>query len=171
MNFWFHKKGRHFLNLATTMKMAVFRDVAQYSLADIDRRFGEAYCLHHQGDESSHSVTISLSRRTVLWIVTQTYDWVYPNVSAWFLRNRRSPCSYLVTGYALQFGWKRKPTGDWSLRLPGRVEVSESRDRRASKHVAVLRGFKLHTNFILFIDNELISWFIWIHLGNSNVLY
>jgi hypothetical protein len=31
--------------------MAVFWDVAPCSLVDIDRRFGGAYCLHHQGYE------------------------------------------------------------------------------------------------------------------------
>jgi hypothetical protein len=30
--------------------MSVFWDVVLCSLIDIDRRFGDAYCLHHQGD-------------------------------------------------------------------------------------------------------------------------
>jgi hypothetical protein len=34
---------------ATSMKMAVFWDVAPCSLVDTDRRFRGAYCLHHQG--------------------------------------------------------------------------------------------------------------------------
>jgi hypothetical protein len=32
------------------MKMALFWDVASYSLVSTDRRFRGAYCLHHQGD-------------------------------------------------------------------------------------------------------------------------
>jgi hypothetical protein len=32
---------------ATSMEMAVFWDVAQCSLVDIDKRFRGAYCLHH----------------------------------------------------------------------------------------------------------------------------
>jgi hypothetical protein len=32
--------------------MAVFWDVARCSLVEIDRCFGGAYCLLHQGDES-----------------------------------------------------------------------------------------------------------------------
>jgi hypothetical protein len=34
---------------ATSMKMAVFWDVASCSLVDINRRFWGAYCLRHQG--------------------------------------------------------------------------------------------------------------------------
>jgi hypothetical protein len=34
---------------ATSMKMTVFSDVAPCSLVDTDRRFRDAYCLHHQG--------------------------------------------------------------------------------------------------------------------------
>jgi hypothetical protein len=37
---------------ATSMKMAVFWDVAPCSLIDTDRHFRGAYCLHHQGDEA-----------------------------------------------------------------------------------------------------------------------
>jgi hypothetical protein len=33
------------------MKMAVFWDVASYSLVDIDRRLRGTYCLHHQDDD------------------------------------------------------------------------------------------------------------------------
>jgi hypothetical protein len=33
------------------MKVAVFWDVAQCSLAHIDRRSRGTYCLHHQGDD------------------------------------------------------------------------------------------------------------------------
>jgi hypothetical protein len=36
---------------ATSVKMAVSLDVAQFSLVDIDRRFRGAYYLHHQGDQ------------------------------------------------------------------------------------------------------------------------
>jgi hypothetical protein len=36
---------------ASSMKIGVFWYVAPDSVADIDRRFREAYCLHHQGDE------------------------------------------------------------------------------------------------------------------------
>jgi hypothetical protein len=35
------------------MKVAVFWYVAPYSLAEIDRRFRGAYCLHHQGDKAA----------------------------------------------------------------------------------------------------------------------
>jgi hypothetical protein len=38
------------INSKDTMKMAVFWDVAPCNLVDIDRRFRETYCLHHQGD-------------------------------------------------------------------------------------------------------------------------
>jgi hypothetical protein len=38
------------LPLKVCVKMVVFLDVASCSLLDIDRRFREAYCLHHQGD-------------------------------------------------------------------------------------------------------------------------
>jgi hypothetical protein len=34
------------------LRMAVFWDVVLCSLLDVDRCFREAYCLHHQGDES-----------------------------------------------------------------------------------------------------------------------
>jgi hypothetical protein len=34
-----------------TIKMAVFWDVASFSLVDIDRRFRGAYCRHYQCDE------------------------------------------------------------------------------------------------------------------------
>jgi hypothetical protein len=34
------------------LNMAVFWDVAPYSLVEIDRRFRCAYCLHHQVDEA-----------------------------------------------------------------------------------------------------------------------
>jgi hypothetical protein len=37
------------------MKMIVFRDVAPCSLVDTDRRFRDAYCLHHQGDKSQNT--------------------------------------------------------------------------------------------------------------------
>jgi hypothetical protein len=33
------------------MKMIVIWDVELYSLVDVDRRFREVYCLHHEGDE------------------------------------------------------------------------------------------------------------------------
>jgi hypothetical protein len=33
------------------MKMAVFWDVATFSLVDIDRRFSEACCIRHQVDD------------------------------------------------------------------------------------------------------------------------
>jgi hypothetical protein len=34
----------------TSMEMTVFWDVEPCGGVDIDRRFREAYCLHHQGD-------------------------------------------------------------------------------------------------------------------------
>jgi hypothetical protein len=34
--------------------MTVFWDIAPCSLADIDRRFTGAYCLHHQGEGSDN---------------------------------------------------------------------------------------------------------------------
>jgi hypothetical protein len=33
--------------------MTAFWDNAQCSLIEVDRRFGGAYCLHHQGDKTS----------------------------------------------------------------------------------------------------------------------
>jgi hypothetical protein len=38
---------------ATGKQMAAFWNVASCVLVDIHRRFGGAYCLHHQGDEFS----------------------------------------------------------------------------------------------------------------------
>jgi hypothetical protein len=35
------------------MKFRVLWDVAQCSHVEVDRRFGGAYCLHHQGDGGS----------------------------------------------------------------------------------------------------------------------
>jgi hypothetical protein len=35
----------------TTTKIIVFWDIALCSLLESNRRFGVAYCLHHQGDE------------------------------------------------------------------------------------------------------------------------
>jgi hypothetical protein len=34
---------------AASMKMTAFWDTAPYSVAEIDRRFRDAYCLHYQG--------------------------------------------------------------------------------------------------------------------------
>jgi hypothetical protein len=39
--------------VATNTNMTVFWDVALCSLVEINRRFRDAYCLHHQGDEAS----------------------------------------------------------------------------------------------------------------------
>jgi hypothetical protein len=36
---------------ASSMKITAFWDVAPCSLVRVDRRFGGAYCLHHEGDE------------------------------------------------------------------------------------------------------------------------
>jgi hypothetical protein len=36
-----------------SMKLRAFWDIAPCSLVGVDRRFRGAYCLHHQGDESS----------------------------------------------------------------------------------------------------------------------
>jgi hypothetical protein len=38
--------------------MAVFWEVAQYSLVEVSRRFRGACCLHHQGDLASLSWTL-----------------------------------------------------------------------------------------------------------------
>jgi hypothetical protein len=38
---------------AASMKIRAFWDMAPCSLVAVDRRFRGAYCLHHQGDESS----------------------------------------------------------------------------------------------------------------------
>jgi hypothetical protein len=38
-----------------TLKTRAFWDIAQCSLAEVDRRFRRAYCLHHQGDRSSET--------------------------------------------------------------------------------------------------------------------
>jgi hypothetical protein len=37
-----------------TMKSTVFWDVMQYSPAEVHQRFGEIYCLHHQGQRCAH---------------------------------------------------------------------------------------------------------------------
>jgi hypothetical protein len=37
---------------ATSMKIAIFWDVAPCSLVDADRRFRGTYSLHYQGDEN-----------------------------------------------------------------------------------------------------------------------
>jgi hypothetical protein len=36
-----------------SLEMTVFWDVAPCSLIEIDRRFGRAYCLHHEDDDSA----------------------------------------------------------------------------------------------------------------------
>jgi hypothetical protein len=41
---------------AANLKVAAFWDVAPSSLVEVDRRFVDAYCLHHQGDERLHGV-------------------------------------------------------------------------------------------------------------------
>jgi hypothetical protein len=38
---------------ASNIKMRVFWDVALCSLAGVERRFGRAYCVNHQGDKTS----------------------------------------------------------------------------------------------------------------------
>jgi hypothetical protein len=52
----FVKNSKHFIRKKKDMKfmkMIVFWDVAPYSLVEVYRRFGGAYCFHHQGDEVS----------------------------------------------------------------------------------------------------------------------
>jgi hypothetical protein len=47
------------------VKMAVFWDVAPYSLLETDRRYRGVYYLHRQGDECSlRSVSVSLCQTT-----------------------------------------------------------------------------------------------------------
>jgi hypothetical protein len=38
---------------AANVKMTAFWDIEPRSLVEVDRRFRGAYCLHHQGDETS----------------------------------------------------------------------------------------------------------------------
>jgi hypothetical protein len=57
-------KMRFEILTVTSMKMAVFWDVAPCSLIDIDRRFRGAYCHHHQG-LILHGAT---SQKTVIFI-------------------------------------------------------------------------------------------------------
>jgi hypothetical protein len=45
------------------MKMAVFWVVAPCSLVEIDRRFRDAYCLHHQGNDRNISEDSHLHTR------------------------------------------------------------------------------------------------------------
>jgi hypothetical protein len=45
------------------MKMAVFWDIAPYSLVDIGRHFRGTYCLHHKGDRPETSVSIYKTTR------------------------------------------------------------------------------------------------------------
>jgi hypothetical protein len=33
------------------MNMRAFWDIVLYSLVEVDRRFGDVYCLQHQGDD------------------------------------------------------------------------------------------------------------------------
>jgi hypothetical protein len=45
---------RFFILMAVSTKVTAFWDVAQCNLAEIDRRFRGAYCLHHQGTRHLH---------------------------------------------------------------------------------------------------------------------
>jgi hypothetical protein len=47
---------------ALSMQIAVFWDLATCSLVYIDRHFGGAYCLHHQGDD----MTVSSSETSII---------------------------------------------------------------------------------------------------------
>jgi hypothetical protein len=49
----------------TSMKMAVFWDVAPCGLVDIDRRFRGAYCLHHHHHLDNAGQLPPLKRRSV----------------------------------------------------------------------------------------------------------
>jgi hypothetical protein len=44
------------------LRVAFFWDVAPCSVVEIDRRFRDAYCLHHEVDRQTHGAT---SQKTV----------------------------------------------------------------------------------------------------------
>jgi hypothetical protein len=55
------------------MNMTIFWDIASCILVEIDRRFGDAYCLHHHGDNLKRlSVFARLhgaaSQKTVIFV-------------------------------------------------------------------------------------------------------
>jgi hypothetical protein len=50
---------------ATNMKMTAFWYIAPCSLVEVNRRFRSAYCLHHQGDNYSIELFISLMMEVV----------------------------------------------------------------------------------------------------------
>jgi hypothetical protein len=72
------------------MKMTVFKEVAPYSLVEIDRRFRCAYCLHHQSDRDSSdkrvtayglNYRISISGNDYFLVTTVSnleYTWLPP---------------------------------------------------------------------------------------------
>jgi hypothetical protein len=57
---------------AANMKMIVFWDTAPCSLVEIDRRFRDAYCLHHRPDDEGnkhlYEIHGAISQMTVIFI-------------------------------------------------------------------------------------------------------
>jgi peptidoglycan/LPS O-acetylase OafA/YrhL len=129
---------------ARTLKMAVFWKVALRSLVKIDRRFGDAYCLHHQG---------ATSRKTAVFILVA--------VRTWTLTYEKF--SYLVCWISVMFSLRENvyvvPASDTQQALCNRVlfvgsvtklyqtanlTYIQSLHRATSYMVGVGLGFLLH---------------------------
>jgi hypothetical protein len=54
---------------AASMKFRVFWDVMPCSEIDVDRRFGGAYCLHHQDDDAARTSETSVN----IYLTTRQY--------------------------------------------------------------------------------------------------
>jgi hypothetical protein len=50
------------------MKMIAFWNIAPCNLVEMDRRFRRAYCLHHQGDESSTRLHGAICQRAIIFV-------------------------------------------------------------------------------------------------------
>jgi hypothetical protein len=61
------------LKIKIAVKMAVFWDVAPYSLVDINQCFRGAYCFHHQDDESLLMMEAVRSFETLVIIYQTTW--------------------------------------------------------------------------------------------------
>jgi hypothetical protein len=62
--------------MAAGMKMRAFWDVTPCSLVGVDRRFRGAYCLHHQGDESSSPTRLhgATSQKALTFMIVMIYS-------------------------------------------------------------------------------------------------
>jgi hypothetical protein len=58
--------------MAANMKIIAFWDIAPRSLVKTGRHFGDAYCLHHQGDRGATSQKAKTGRIKLSWILG---DW------------------------------------------------------------------------------------------------